>query len=227
MAEKNQSGIRELMALPIIMGGLSLLMWFSLPTKQEVRDKYAADIEQREMWLRQAVADLPATGRNWASGCGITPDPSPVWLQGDEFATNTEFVTVDDLKKLGIDSPLRGDKGFYLRGELGYLMYWRRFPPSGVTQRLGQDRIDEEVLQPLATRYLVLYGVEELNALGALRVDAFVYDFASTERLCGLSARYFPPPRGEAGDHSGDHAKRFLADLAGLTGGAFSEERHW
>ena len=70
-------GIRELMVLPFLMGGLSLLMWFSLPTDQAVRDHYAGEIEQREMQLRRIAADLPVDGRARAQRCHAILNPLP------------------------------------------------------------------------------------------------------------------------------------------------------
>ena len=72
-----QSGIRELLLLPVLMGGLSLLMWFSLPTRQEARDAHAQEIELRRDWYVAVAQDLPANGRATSSSCSLKLDPSP------------------------------------------------------------------------------------------------------------------------------------------------------
>ena len=212
--QRPDAGTRELLFLPLLMGGLSLLMWFSMPTSRDVRDHYAADIEHREAWVRRAVAALPGNGRAPVTGCAHPLDPLPVRQPGDPFATNTEIVAPSDLDKLGIPGPLRGDTHFYLRGTLSLLMYWRHFPPYNSGRRMGGDRIQEQVVQPLATRYLILYGVETLTDAGSSRVDAFVFELASSRLLCTLRGRYRGGSSGSA---------EFLADLATLTGGQFPE----
>jgi hypothetical protein len=213
-----ESGLRELMLLPVMMGGLSLLLWFSLPTGQQVLDRYAIQIEQRKRQVAQAVSDLPRDGCATDTRCIRKLDPMPMRIGDDAFATNTEFITASDLANLGIDSPLRADKEeFHLRGRLGLLMYWHRQPLIGYTQRMGQDRIKKEFLDPLDTRYLVLYGIKELDATGATRVDVFLYNFATGERMCELLL-VMPV-------YEWKHSKsRFLIELATLTGGVFSDK---
>lgn len=213
--------MRELMALPFIMGGISLLIWFSLPTADELRAEYAPEIGQRLEWVARATQRLPRDGHAGPAGCAERPSPAPVRISGDETRSNTEVLSGDDLRDFGLGSPLAADVDFYTRGQLGYLMYWHLHPPYGGSRRMGKDRTDTEILAPLATRYLVLYGVEDVGR-NRLRVDAFLFDFANSRLVCefGFEADAGPVRfRGEA-------AQRFVDTWAEIAGARF-EFSNW
>ena len=228
-----QSGIRELLLLPVLMGGLSLLMWFSLPTRQEARDAHAQEIELRRDWYVAVAQDLPANGRATSSSCSLKLDPSPSRYRYDNLRTNTEIVHASDLEDIGIHTGLANDDvKFYLRGDLTLLIYWRDKPPSPSRSRMTRKTMAEAIGAPLANQYLVLYGVTDLGTIpAALRVDAFLYD-RNGRRLCEFSftERYNPRASASQGNRGADSSlwgrakSRFLNELSTLTGGTFIDE---
>lgn len=210
-----QSGIRELLLLPVLMGGLSLLMWFSLPTRQEARDAHAQEIDLRRDWYIAATQDLPTNGRATSSSCTVILNPRPSRYLRDNLRTNTEIVHASDLEDIGITTGLANDGvEFYLRGDLTLLIYWRDKPPSRSRSRMTRKTMAEDIGAPLANQYLVLYGVTDPGTIPTTtRVDAFLYDRRG-RRLCEL---FFT-------DLSGSAKSRFLSELSTLTGGTFIDK---
>jgi hypothetical protein len=232
--------LAELLLLPIAMGGLSLLMWFSLPTFNEALTARGKAVDEIGDRILRMARSIPVGARTSHASCGHTLDPRPVRLRDGAGGTNTEIVEPRDLQEMDDDAALASDLNLYLRGPLTLLIYWRTHPPL-TAQRMSRKRIAREIERPLGFAYLVLYDIRLLTpvargpderARGTARVNAFLFDLASGERLCELGFTQDLAPGFRAGEPFEEHAswelavstkQRLLAELARITGGTFQD----
>jgi hypothetical protein len=231
------ASLLELLSLPVLMGGLSLLMWFSLPSHRDAHESYREQIIAARDKIQQLAATLPRDGRARSGYCAQALSPAPLRRDEADGLGNTEFVDPQDLEEMGVNAALAAEYQLYLSGRLQLMIYWLDWPPQ-TNQRMSRNRIERQIESPLGYRYLVLYGVRTVRAthratdgraLGAARLDAFLFDRTGGQLLCELSFVEHVDPSFAGHRDSIDwklnrqvHA-RFLSELSDLTGGVFTD----
>ena len=184
----------ELLMLPVLMAGLSLLMWFSLPSFHAALAAMGPRIDERRETIgvlaARAAGLLPAQ----ATGCTARVDPPASFSEKDKIATNMEILGPSRLRDLKIDADLADDMDLGLRGDLAHLIYWRRHPPL-TSQRMARQRIADEIERPLGYRYVLFYETRMTQPLaqdrggqarGTVRVDAALFDLHAAGTVCTL-----------------------------------------
>jgi len=188
------AALAELLMLPVLMAGLSLLMWFSLPTFPEALATVGGRIDERRETIARLAARAAELLPSRSSRCIAVVDPPPVFIERDA-TTNMEILGPSRLRELGIDVAIPDDIDLRLAGDLSYLMDWRNSPPIQ-GRRMTRKRIANEFERPLAYRYVVFYGNEMTEPLvqepsgrprGAVRVSALLFDLRRGTRLCELA----------------------------------------
>lgn len=230
----HDAALPELLLLPVLMGGLSLLMWFSLPNHRDAHEAYRPRIIAERDRIQAFAARLPPAARARSGYCESTLSPPPVRRDDADGVGNTEIIDPQDLDEIYIDTALAVDHRLYLSGRLRRMIYWLERPPL-TDQRMSRKRIERQIESPLAYRYLVFYGTGTVRqigraadgrALGAVRLDAFLFNRSSGRLACELSfVEQIDPSFSGAISWKLNrqvHA-RFLAELSSLTGGVFTD----
>jgi hypothetical protein len=193
-ASSHDATLLELLMLPVLMAGLSLLMWFSLPSFHTALAAMGPRIDRHRATiavLAARAADLfPAP----ATGCTARVDPPARFSEKDKIATNMEILGLSALGDLDIDAAFADDMDLGLRGDLSFLIYWRKHPPL-TSQRMTRKRIADEIERPLGYRYVLFYETRMTQPLaegrggharGTVRVDAVLFDLQAAGTVCTL-----------------------------------------
>jgi hypothetical protein len=240
VARTTDTTLAELLALPVLMAGLSLLMWFSLPTLPEALDALGSRFDERRETLKRLApraADLlPAR----SSRCATAVDPPPRFVdqeQETDATTNMEILGSPRLRELGIDIAIPDDLNLNLSGDLSTLMLWRMSPFIN-SRRMTRKRIARELERPLSYPYVLFYGDEMTEPLsrqadgrprGAVRVSGVLFDLTNDRQLCELTfeERITPQFRDETDFARLAHSQlwsqareRLLSELAAIARGS-------
>lgn len=189
-----EATLAELLLLPVLMAGLSLLMWFSLPSFHAALDRIGPRIDER----RAAIAALAGRAADLlqapATGCTGRVDPMPVFDEKDDAATNLEIIGPSQLRDLDVERALAGDVDLTLSGDLSLLMHWRKHAPL-TNQRMTRKRIAQKLERPLGYRYVLFYETRMTEPLaagpggrahGTVDVGAVLFDLQTGGALCTL-----------------------------------------
>ncbi len=170
--------------MPVFAAGLSVTMWLQLPTFGEALQARKALVLERRAMFERLAAVVP-TDPVRRPGCSAPLSAPPRFDEDDAAVTNVSVLGPSDLTAMRLPRRLNEDQDLHLRGQVRFLVQWVAEPPfSG--QRMSRARIAAEIEQPIRTnRYVLFYGTTT-DARTGLRLDAFLYDVASGERVCDL-----------------------------------------
>ena len=184
----------ELLMLPVLMGGLSLTMWFSLPTFGEALAARRSELDARHAAIGEMVRSLARTQMPVTPTCAHVL-PRPAFVDNDPKASNTLILSGRETTALAISDPLPFDLDLTLTGALYYLIESRTYVTGG-GRPMTRNRIADEIDGPLSARYVLLYGTTmqqpvaqaaDGSVQGRVAVEAFLFDFASNVRVCTLA----------------------------------------
>jgi hypothetical protein len=169
-------------------------MWFSLPSFHSALAAMGPRVDER----RQTIAELAARASGLlpaqATGCTARVGPPATCSERDQIATNMGILGPSALRELGIDAAFADDMDLGLRGDLSFLIYWRKHPPL-TSQRMTRKRIADEIERPLGYRYVLFYETRMTQPLaqgrggrarGTVRVDAVLFDLHAAGTVCAL-----------------------------------------
>jgi hypothetical protein len=177
--------------MPLFAAVLSVTMWLELPTFDEALQSRAGLIRARREVFERLAATVP-TDPVRRSGCVAPLSPLPHFDEEDRAATNLAIFSPADLASARLPVRLNGDQDLFLRSQPVFLVGWIDEPPSARGRRMSRARIAAEIEQPIQNnRYVMFFGMTQLklppdDRVGGTRVDAFLYDVASGERVCDL-----------------------------------------
>jgi hypothetical protein len=181
----------KFLLMPLFAATLSVTMWLELPTFDEALHSRAPLIRARREVFERLAATVP-TDPVRRSGCTAPLSPLPHFDEEDHAATNVAIFSPADLASAHLPVRLNGDQDLYLRSQTAFLVGWIEEPPSTRGRRMSRARIAAEIERPIQNnRYVMFFGMTQLELpldgrAGGTRVDAFLYDVASGERVCDL-----------------------------------------
>jgi hypothetical protein len=189
--------------MPVFAAGLSVTMWLQLPTFQEALEARKDLVLERRAVFERLAATVPADPV-LRPGCSATLSPPPRFDEDDDTVTNMAILSPRNLMSLNLPVRLHNDQELSVISLVPYLIGWLTEPPI-TRQRMSRARIAAEIEQPIQNnRYVLFYGTTT-DATSGLRIDAFLYDVASGERVCDLGFT-------SSGDYS-EIRSRFLTML--------------
>jgi hypothetical protein len=175
--------------MPLFAAVLSIAMWTRLPTWEEAFEARRPLVEaRRDVFGR--LATLVPTEPVQASRCTRVLSPPPHFDAEDDAGTNVAILSPQDLSSMHLPRRLNGEE-LYLSGRVMYLVLFATSPPYN-PQRMSRARIAAEIEQPIQNnRYVMFYGTADVpfrpGAGGNLKVDAFLFDVSTGERVCDLT----------------------------------------
>lgn len=207
-------------AAAVFIGIPAAAYYVSLPTNQDVIDRYAARVDAKRDQLRAIANDLPPKGSVQVNTCSRAMDPKPVYDQKRNIFNTDIFMDYELVQEHLYDPRERFD--FILTSPLGHVIAWR-------LGALSSDRTDDKdwggefarkFEQALSLRYLVVNRVvNHQSPDGKLDVETFLVDLHSGRQIC------FFPLSVEAGDDLYVRARESLRrELTEATGGTFTTD---
>ncbi|HEX8150017.1 MAG TPA: toll/interleukin-1 receptor domain-containing protein [Pyrinomonadaceae bacterium] len=174
-----------------------IVYYASLPTNQEILDRYAPQIDDKIKQLREIAKSLPPKGAVRTTQCARPIDPRPIYDRRQEVF-NTEIMMEPDLRRES-EKYKDSDKGFklYLGNSLYYLISYRLGSwGSGVGGQKAESDAAQSYERGLSTRYLVVNRVVNYQApyvtgersffRGKVEMEVFLIDLQSSKIICSF-----------------------------------------